>query len=421
MGVDEDEFGRIQLGSFEPYGARFAKWDEMDIHYDKYKDMKNTKSESLYDRTISHLMNIQSAKEMNNTTYLDDIEEGSECGQFDDAEETDDEDMDGTHVGSIAYDPDKSLLDNQFEIMLNQQYGDEFIGELDDELEELRGDGTFDTVNHRFSNKNKKESLRYQYYLYRKHKKRRIRQSLKRNNKEATLRLMGIHKGQEKDEKDEESDEIIYFSGSDKDEKEDIKDLDSDDERRINAEIEEEFKKEPPQKWDVESVLSTRTNHENHPMELKVNVGQTKMELKPVQSGGKMLEDIIEIKEEQSVKELEKDQMISFAFGTIGNIDKDGDGVKVIKQNNGKQIIFEFDTVDGDHGNEDEKMKEMETESADEDLENNENVVTAFSSRKGESKAERKERKTLMKQRKQQRRKEKKLHKMAFKDAQKKQ
>merc|ERR1712048_1425388 len=89
--------------------------------------------------------------------------------------------------------------------------------------------------------------------------------------------MLGGVKEIEKEE-EEESDEIIFMSGSedesdgDGDEKEiDVMELDSDDERRIDAEINMQFKAKTPPKWDVESVLSTRTNHENHPREVKVN------------------------------------------------------------------------------------------------------------------------------------------------------
>merc|ERR1719203_1124951 len=90
---------------------------------------------------------------------------------------------------------------------------------------------------------------------------------------------------------------FLYFSdsdsGNDDDDKKKLnwRDLDSDDERRIDAEIAEQFAKPPAPKWDAESILSTRTNHENHPKELKVNV-RTAQKMEP------MFEDLTSITED---------------------------------------------------------------------------------------------------------------------------
>eukprot|EP01084_Bolivina_argentea_P298872 515098_1 len=269
---------RVTIGDIEPYGARFAKWNEMDMHYDKYyaNNNINIHSESLYDKTINHLMNIQNAKDSN--YLLEDISEENEheSGQFMDAEDDEYSGSDDDSIGGIIYNPNMSLLDNQFEIMLSKEYNDEYIGELDDDMDELKGEFGCD-ISKRFSGKNKKKSLRYQYYMYLKNKKRRITNSLKKSNKKVTLQLMPLM-GIDIDNNGNNSDEIIFFSDSDSgnnnDEKmNDInyKDLDSDNEARINAEIDEEFKKKEKEKWDVESILSQRTNHENHPIEIKVN------------------------------------------------------------------------------------------------------------------------------------------------------
>ncbi len=90
---------------------------------------------SYTDRTINHLMSVQ---RMKNSAILDDISEESQ--QFSDAESDSDNDNDTqTCQDSIAYNPELSLLDNTFEIMLNQ-YSDGCIGELSDDCEDLRGD-----------------------------------------------------------------------------------------------------------------------------------------------------------------------------------------------------------------------------------------------------------------------------------------
>ena len=69
LGVEEAEFKRTQIGSFEAAGARFAKWSEMEKHRDKFRahsagnGLNGESSTSLYDQTISHLLRIQKAKE----------------------------------------------------------------------------------------------------------------------------------------------------------------------------------------------------------------------------------------------------------------------------------------------------------------------------------------------------------------------
>merc|ERR1719319_1791013 len=55
-GAADTDSRRVQLASFEPYGARFAKWTDMDRHNDKFAEQSQAQSQSqgvsLYDQTI---------------------------------------------------------------------------------------------------------------------------------------------------------------------------------------------------------------------------------------------------------------------------------------------------------------------------------------------------------------------------------
>jgi len=69
----------------------------------------------------------------------------------------------------------------------------------------------------------------------------------------------------EKDSAEEETEEMIETT------------YDSEEEKLINKMLEDEFKRPAKEKWDAESILSTRTNHENHPFELKVKPNKDKI------------------------------------------------------------------------------------------------------------------------------------------------
>lgn len=520
LGVDESEFKRTQIGSFEPYGARFAKWSESEKHRDKFKDSTGSggDSQSLYDRTIRHLMNIQNAKERG-TGYLTDITEergpfsDAETGQFDDAESGSESD------NELDYDPDLPMLDTQFEVMLHQNYNDDLIGELDDDdlnASDLHGDLRMSSAEH-FNKETKKDSLRYKWNVYLKRKHRRVRRSLGRANRYVTLRMLGvdpnapkesepeqkamtntdikrgneeiqenvipqnvihqnvIHQNaiqqngdskMEEKEDDDESDEIIYFSDSDsdkdgksdgnsddnsnaksngishgisngkKDEVVDWRELDSDDERRIDKEIEEHFKKPPPPKWDVESILSTRTNHENHPRELKVNVEYGKKtrsgtrsgfkEPKSVQNGDAVngiLESIVEdesdSEESDDIEFMESKESMNgqsgsgmeFSFGTIG-----GDTNGLVTRTVGNTKVIEFK---GFEERTEEKDNDMNEELDDDEKELVGGGGMLSGSRKGETKEKKRERKRLLKEMRKNRRQERKANRQAFKKAKK--
>merc|ERR1712129_592067 len=165
-----------------------------------------------------------------------------------------------------------------------------------------------------------------------------------------TLALMGIV---ENGNEDEESDEIIFMSGSEDENGDesgvvDVMELDSDDERRIDAEINMEFKAKTPPKWDVESVLSTRTNHENHPMEVKVNAIVKKDKEMKMDSNmmdiaeNEVMIGMIEEKMEKVVdeKKVDFDFGSSFSFGNIAQNNEKN--VEIIQDDEKKQIVFEF-------------------------------------------------------------------------------
>merc|ERR1712228_911142 len=138
---------------------------------------------------------------------------------------------------------------------------------------------------------------------------------------------------------------------------------------------------------DAESVLSTRTNHENHPMEEKVN---------------------------------ETEAGNDFGLFSFGDICANNEDVEVIKDDKQKQIVFEFGSfVDDDVKN---GMLDMDYNKDDnvDDIDDDEKGVTAYSNRRGESKEEKRLRKKLKKEMKQQRKREKKANKLAFKEMKKK-
>merc|ERR1711972_442216 len=107
--------------------------------------------------------------------YLTDIleEEGpfsdAESGQFDDAESGSDVEDESDY----EYDPNLPLLDSQFEVMLHRDYHDEMIGELDDDVDELRGDLHIDDALHLNTNINK-DSLRYKWNRYLKRRRKKV-------------------------------------------------------------------------------------------------------------------------------------------------------------------------------------------------------------------------------------------------------
>merc|ERR1712228_1071440 len=239
-----------------------------------------------------------------------------------------------------------------------------------------------------------------------------------------TLLLMG---GDKVENDDDDSDEIIYLSGSedeDDNEEVDVMQLDSDDERRIDAEINMEFKAKTPPKWDAESVLSTRTNHENHPMEVKVNeIGKKQMIQIEENEVIEMFDDVQKNEEykenkEENVKETEAGN--DFGLFSFGDICANNEDVEVIKDDKQKQIVFEFGSfVDDDVKN---GMLDMDYNKDDnvDDIDDDEKGVTAYSNRRGESKEEKRLRKKLKKEMKQQRKREKKANKLAFKEMKKK-
>jgi len=146
-------------------------------------------------------------------------------------------------------------------------------------------------------------------------------------------------------------------------------------------------------KWDAESVLSLRCNHENHPTEIEVTA--TAPSTKRLCTIGEEKEEM-EQQPQQQPREQEH-----FAFGTIGN---------------GKDTLFVFDDIKAKARKEEDEDEDDEEE----DIEADAHIVTAFSNRKGESREQRKIRKALKKTLKQQRRREKKANKEAFKVARKK-
>merc|ERR1712228_672566 len=241
-----------------------------------------------------------------------------------------------------------------------------------------------------------------------------------------TLLLMGGDKVEENDEND--SDEIIYLSGSedeDDNEEVDVMQMGSDDERRIDAEINMEFKAKTPPKWDAESVLSTRTNHENHPMEVKVNeIGKKQMIQIEENEVIEMFDDVQKNEEykenkEENVKETEtENDFCSFSFGDICANNED---VEVIKDDKQKQIVFEFGSfVDDDVKNGMLDMDYKQDVNDVDDDDGDEKEVTAYSNRRGESKEVKRLRKKLKKEMKQKRKREKKANKLASKKMKKK-
>eukprot|EP00485_Elphidium_margaritaceum_P006817 CAMPEP_0202698190 /NCGR_PEP_ID=MMETSP1385-20130828/11456_1 /ASSEMBLY_ACC=CAM_ASM_000861 /TAXON_ID=933848 /ORGANISM="Elphidium margaritaceum" /LENGTH=696 /DNA_ID=CAMNT_0049354839 /DNA_START=20 /DNA_END=2110 /DNA_ORIENTATION=- len=421
MGVDNPkDLERVTIAEEMPPGARFGQWTELDVHRDKFDRVKQElRTDSLYDQTINRLMQIQSLK--NSNEHLDDIPEcgggGSMVsGQFDDASDSDDEDDD--EDGDVEYNPDLPLLDGQFEIMLQNNYNDDWIGELDDDMighlrDEFGAEYGFGVAaQERFSAKNKSENLRYQYYVYLKKKKQKLRRMLKKANRACTLDLMQLKGIDEVGENvgDEVGDEVG---------------VDSDDEEKINAELEQEFKKKAPPKWDVESILSTRTNHENHPTELLMTtVGKKKANIVSLDR-----KNFIEFDEQFGLKNIdehrgedEKEEEVvgggmkdEFKFGDFGNLN----GAAAVSD--GKRVVIEFgDNGDNGKNGDDEtgvdKDGHDDKNSADEE---DAEQVTAYSKRKGETKEDKKARKRLRKELKQQRRCEKKANKTAFKETMK--
>ena len=213
----------------------------------------------------------------------------------------------------------------------------------------------------------------------------------------------------------------------------DWRELDSDDERRISAEIDEQFKKAPPPKWDAESILSTRTNHENHPTELRVNVSRhrsgSKLEAAApgtVGHGVRGLPPLEPMAEDESESESEHAERTGpggggteFSFGRIGG---NGGGGDVVAQREGDRVVFEF-TAFEDAAERDEKADDVvmrEDVAAHSDDAKERGVATVpFAKRRGETKEQKRERKRLQKEMKQRRKKEKKANKMAFKAAEK--
>ena len=352
----------------------------------------------------------------------------AESGQFDDAESG----SDLENGSDYEYDPNLSLLDSQFEVMLHRDYHDEMIGELDDDIDALRGDLNLDDALCLNRNVNK-DSLRYKWNRYLKRRRKKVTKRLKKVNRDVTLAMMGIdpyadstkkveatmkEKDDEKgadDEDEEESEEIIYFSDSDhgSDDKDGAnwKELESDDERRIDAEIDEEFQKAPPPKWDVESILSTRTNHENHPKELEMVKDQEPME--------KVTEDGSD-DDDDDLKEEKVRNGMQFNFGSIGG---NADGT-VVERVVGNKKVFEFT----EFGQREEVLEDMEnsddSDEADDTKMTEEEqrvraIIAGHVSRKGETKEQKKERRRLQKEMRRQRKKEKKANKLAFKEAKK--
>ena len=294
---------------------------------------------------------------------------------------------------NYEYNDEISHLDNEFAKMISNEFDESNIGELDDEIHDLRGDMSltkqFAGFYHKCQNSDemqapammKNENLRYQYYNYLKNRNKKYSKVLRKANKDYILSKMMNDNSKNANMNDSENEE------------------------ELNKELDNEFfhSRKAKEKWDVESILSTRTNHENHPNLIEIDRrGLAKNVLKKDIKKENLMKEIKEEVEAETRQEMKHEDVQFFNFGNL-NTNTSGPLIN-------ETTIVGSGQDDGNNGNDPDNENDMQF--------GDPNKII-FQSRKGESKAAKKVRKKAIKNARKQNRQRKKQLKNTFKQVEK--